>query len=385
MAASRSFDNVKVLINFATLKAGGGQNVAMNFLLGMESAAINTDTLLFLVARNSEPHKYLEKRGGAAFYIAPRNPLWRIAYECILLPRILKNNKVDVIYTYFGFSMYLGAIPQVSGSADSNIYYPEVDFWASYGGVERLKKKLVDKYRIWGIKKANAVVYENEALMRRAKVLHNVRTSTYIKPSVVVPVSSARLTLPSNVPTKTHKALFLCGWQANKNVMLIPLIARELKRFGVGMHFLLAAPKDNSKMHVRFQSLVEELHVSEMVTIIGAIAKDDLASLYSQVDYVMLLSKLESFSNNIIEAWQFRKPLVASSEDWAKAICKDAAVYVNRDSPEDVASKLRYLECNPTDVQNLINHGIKELAEYPSIAIRIREELAFLRSTVNAI
>jgi len=110
-----------------------------------------------------------------------------------------------------------------------------------------------------------------------------------------------------------------------------------------------------------------------------------LASLYSQVDYVMLLSKLESFSNNIIEAWQFRKPLVASSEDWAKAICKDAAVYVNRDSPEDVASKLRYLECNPTDVQNLINHGIKELAEYPSIAIRIREELAFLRSTVNAI
>jgi len=375
---------VKILINFSPLKGGGGQNVALNFLLGLEKACVN-DNLLFVVARGSEPHKYLENSGGGNFIAAPRNPIVRVLYELLWLPRILKKNRIEVIYTYFGFCLYLGRIPQVSGSADSNIYYPEVDFWNSYRGVARLRKNLIDKYRIWGVRRAAAVVYENEALMHRAKVLYNIKNSKYIKPSVVVSALSEALTLQPCVPMATRKALFLCGWQANKNVMLIPIIAGELRKLGVRMHFLLAAPNDNSAMQVRFTALVNELHVRDMVTIIGPVEKCKLASLYSQVDYVMLLSKLESFSNNIIEAWQFRKPLITSSEEWAKSICRNAAFYVNRDSAKAIALQLKYLENNPVSIQKIIENGDKELATFPSIDVRIREELVFVRSVADAI
>jgi hypothetical protein len=44
---------LRVLINFAPLKAGGGQSVAYNFLYGIQTVALSDITSLYLVAKDS--------------------------------------------------------------------------------------------------------------------------------------------------------------------------------------------------------------------------------------------------------------------------------------------------------------------------------------------
>ena len=72
--------------------------------------------------------------------------------------------------------------------------------------------------------------------------------------------------------------------------------------------------------------------VDELILLIGKIEKKNLPSLFDQIDFVFLLSILESFSNNIIESWTYKRPLIISDEHWARTICEGAALYVNNNN-----------------------------------------------------
>jgi glycosyltransferase involved in cell wall biosynthesis len=375
---------LRILINLSTLKGGGGQNVAMNFLMGLRHVDLSGVELSFLVAKDSAPHRYLEESRSYPFHVSPRKPVERIIFERFTASRAIARDGIDIVYSYFGFGLFGRKVKQVSGSADSNLYFPEIDFWEGITGIGRLKKFFIDHYRIFGIKSAFAVVYENEALRERAETLFRLPRVKFIKPSIAVDETGDRYVMPESVLANASKALFLCGWQLNKNIMRIPAIAAELKRMGQPVHFVLTAPADGSSTHVAFMAKVAERGVDDMVSIVGSVDKRQLASLYEQVDFVMMLSKLESFSNNIIEAWAFKRPLIVASEDWARSICKDAAVYVDRNSPADIAAKLAQLRGDTALAADVVGRGSRELASYPTIEERIREELQYLKSLVQA-
>lgn len=366
-----------ILINFSQLKSGGGQNVALNFLLGLESVDLKKRKISFLVASGSAPHKFLEKYGRYRYYVSPRNPILRMLFESTFLSLILKSNRIDVVYTYFGYSLILGRIKQISGSADSNLYFPEIDFWSQYRGIGRLKKKIIDTYRLWGIFSADAVIYENEMLLSRAKNLYKIKNVKYIRPSISPIASRDHFSMPLRVPNSAFKLLFLCGWQLNKNVMLIPQIATEARKKNINLHILLTAPDDGSIQHRKFCEKLIDLEVSDMVTVTGQVDKENVPDLYRQVDAVALLSRLESFSNNIIEAWYFNKPLIVSEEDWARSLCKEAAIYVQRDSANEIVNAVFALKVDNELKSGLINKGSSELKRYPTIECRISEELDY--------
>ena len=78
------------------------------------------------------------------------------------------------------------------------------------------------------------------------------------------------------------------------------------KKAEVRFSFILTAPLDNSKEHKNFVRMLNKYQVLDMVEMIGQVQKDNIPDLYSKVDYVFLLSKLESFSNTILETWYFK-------------------------------------------------------------------------------
>jgi glycosyltransferase involved in cell wall biosynthesis len=366
------------LINFATLKTGGGQNVALNFLYAFEAQPLKDVKCYFLVAKNSEPHLYLQKNGSQQYIVAPRNALKRILFELFLGWYFLRKYKIDIVYSYFGYAWFPRRWPQVSGSADSNLYFPEIVFWSGYRGLNRLKKALVDRYRLFGLKRSIAVVFENAALEERGRRLYGLKQTQVIKPSICF--NNNRVEFNLNIPggRRVKRGLFLCGWHLNKNIMLIPSLAAELRRLGRPFVFILTAPSNGSMLHKQFCDQVRKLQVDDMVCVTGPVHKDQLSSLYDQIDYVFLLSKLESFSNNIIEAWYFRKPLLISDEPWARSICKDAAVYVDRDSVTDIAEKLCALMDGGDLYQLKVERGAAMLDDYPNIERRVHQEIDYV-------
>lgn len=368
---------MNIMINFSTLKKGGGQNVAMNFLYEIFNIDLE-DTLYFFVANGSDPHIYLEQNGLNNYYVVPSNPVKRVLFELFLSKRILEKNKIDIIYSYFGIGLFPKHILQISGSADSNLYFPEIDFWSHYKGIARFKKKLIDIYRIYGLKRVNAVVFENKIMLERSKELYNLKDTKFIKPSVNFNFEGKTLEIFQDYK-HVKKGLFLCGWQLNKNVMIIPKIASELKERNEKFLFIITAPEDNSIEHQNFLNLIDKYDVKEYILIIGPISKTYLKSLYEQIDYVFLLSKLESFSNNIIESWYFKKLLIVSDELWSRSLCNNAAMYVSRDNVKDIVDKIVFVNRNDTIKNEIITFGNNELKTYPTIKERIIQEMEYIK------
>lgn len=370
---------MKILLNFSTLKKGGGQNVALNFLYCFLEIKNHEDNYYFFVAKNSAIHKLLINKGVENFTVLPYNPVKRIIFEVFKSGKVLKKNKIDIIYSYFGFGLFPKHIIQITGSVDSNLYYPEIKFWDGYKGLSLLILKIIDKYRLYGLKRSHAIVFENKDLERRYRLLFNGDKPTItINPSINTKYGDKLIQLSGEFKNY-KKGLFLCSWQLNKNVMLIPEIASVFKSNKINFHFVLTAPNDNSILHQNFNSLCNKFGVSDMITVLGTIKKEELSDLYKQIDFVFLLSKLESFSNNIIEAYHFKKPLIISDEPWARSLCGDAAVYVDRNNPEEIFYAVNDLISNSCLYDKYVDLGCEELKKYPSIDEKMNQELKFIK------
>jgi glycosyltransferase involved in cell wall biosynthesis len=374
---------MNILINLSIQKQGGGQNVGMNFLQVMKETAAVEDKVFLLVSNGSEIHKTVRKLKFDHYYVTAKNPLIRILRDLFIVPNIIARHKIDVVYTYFGYTLLPKRIVQVCGVAFSYLFYPEVNFWIEYTGLSLWKKRLIDAYRSWGIKRSHGLIFENDSMRLRSHELFNIPPirTVYIKPSndyINHERNDVNLNpiLSSSPP---YKILVLCGWQRNKNILRIPEIAHELGKLSDHFEFTITAPPDHSTDHNTFTRHVHSHGVQGMINLIGVVEKAKLPDLYKESTFVLLLSKLESFSNNIIESWVFRRPLIITDAHWSRSLCKEAAYYVNRESPKGIADAIHRLSSNPEMQKSLILKGLKEKDKYPTIVERAQMEFAFLR------
>jgi len=374
------FNGRNILINLSKLKKGGGQNVALNFLGALTIEQLNK--LKFIVAKGSASHKYLTDINIAPF-ICPSNPVLCLIWEIFFSVYLRLCKPFDVIYSYFGFGMYLFSnTPQVSGSADSNLYYPELNFWEGENGLKRLLRYFVDQYRIYGLKNSTAIIFENEELMKKGVELYNLPAVKFITPSInIEPSFDMNRRMAARERGGLVKVLLLCGWQRNKGILKIPEIVSKAKSRGINIQVIFTAGHEENELSREFYSLVSTFGVYKNIRVTAPVDKCDLENLYDEVDVVMLLSRLESFSNNIIEAWAYGVPLIVADEPWSKSICNEAAIYVDREDANSVCDGIEdavYLNRSEP-----IKKGLEELNHYPKIAEKVEVELTFLLELVD--
>ena len=67
-----------------------------------------------------------------------------------------------------------------------------------------------------------------------------------------------------------------------------------------------------------------------------------------------------------------------------RAVFGDAAIYVDRDRPDNIAGEIEHYERDPELKQAVVANGHQALAEYPSIDSRVRQEIEFLRNVYES-
>ena len=99
---------------------------------------------------------------------------------------------------------------------------------------------------------------------------------------------------------------------------------------------------------------------------IGPVNPEEVSSLIHVVNAVCTFSRLESFSNNFVEAWAMGKPLMVTDADWARDSCGNAAVYVDPENAAGTAAKMKELIDNSTLSEELVVAGRRQLQIYPT-------------------
>lgn len=376
---------MNILINLIPIKKGGGQQVASNFI---NQIFHNSEISLFFLATEGT---YVEKiliDKGANLKSVGNGLISRLIFQKNDLPKLVKDNNIDIIYTLFGPGLHLSNTISITGCAYSNIFFPEIDFWNGYSFLQKLKLRLIDNYRLRSTLKSEAVIFENEAMQNRAQKLFNYPKE---KTSLILPsISEYQISknedfdkVLAKIDDNKFNIVLLTGWHKNKNIEILPHVLLELQRKGHNeISFVISVPEKHPNS-IKLGEKAQELGVRENLVFLDSVEPNNIPLLFKRVDGVGLFSLLESFSNNIIESWYFNKPLFISDEEWSRSICKDAAIYVKRDNAKDIASKIIDYKTNPKLQKNLEIEMKEILKGYPTPKEKVELQIDFIKKIYN--
>lgn len=374
---------MNLLINLIPIKKGGGQQVATNFVENMRELDTGLN-ITYAVTRDTFLHNQLKEHNEKLIVVNP-GLISRAIFSYLSLNKTVNSLQLDVIYTLFGPGLFHKKVLSITGCAYSNIFFPEIKFWRGYNFIKTIKLKWTDKFRLKNTLRSHAIIFENAAMQKRAIELFKYpRDNTkLILPSIS---TYKTLNLPNDFGSRLEKidkshfnVLMLTGWHKNKNIEIVPYVLKQLKVKGVeDVSFVITVDKQHPES-LKLINVAKDLGVINNIVFFNSVLPNQVPQLFSKVNAVALFSLLESFSNNIIEAWYFKKPLIISNEEWSRSICGKGAVYVDRLDANSITDNILKIKCDIGYKNTIINKGESVLLNYPNPKQKVEKQLEFIK------
>lgn len=344
------------------LKSGGGVQLAYNFLDELKTADVGNNELYLLIPKGFF-QEYINHPKITKIIFAPHSKIKRTIFENFTLQRILVQEKINTIFTFFGSGLpHPRHVKSLVGVAYPTLCYADSPFWNYLPLRTKFITYAIDYLRIKRLLKANIIFVETEIMKQRImKVLRIDEGKVFLVP----PSASNYLSPQGLVNTLEKRVLLLSGNFPHKNLWRLYEIAVELKKMNYALKFVVSLSAEEWRSGLK-QSQVDENIVREYFEFIGIINQKDISKAYEGIDVLLMLSDLESFSNNHMEAWKAGVPQVVSDRDFARNICKDSAVYIEPHDPKQVAYALRDLLNNDGLQLQLVEKGKLYLQELPT-------------------
>lgn len=342
-----------ILINLVPVKSGGGLQNALSFIDQLPYSSTLADNSVVVCRNNSEIHLAC-KRNGIRYILIHPSLIGRLWFELFYGQILILAFQVKVVFTLFGNPPIISFCSRkISGFAFSNILCPEVPFWDFAPPLRRLLFHLKDKIRLLGALLSDEIILETEYLALRAlrgvfsqKVIHVVEMEPS---SLILPKSSESRPAPKSSCGReqaTFNILYLCGPHPNKRVHLLAPIIAELDNILRSCNIspiLECSFSPDSKYAAFVARCFDDHSVSGSLRFLGPIPCDNLHIAIGRSSCLINIARLESFSNNWVEAWSFGVPLVSTRADWARESCGEAALYIDPIAPSLAAQVIARL------------------------------------------
>lgn len=354
----------RVLLSAIPVKRGGGVSATSTLLLGAESAK-STAVALALVVREDAKVSVPKRFPGEVFRVSSK----RLVAEAQLARITRKVNPNWVLSTFGPAPLFRTRESRHAVyCAYSNLFFPEVNFWGGKSFLGRIVAKAKDRARLRWTLAADVVFLESPTLERRARELFGEHRTNF---RTILPSFDAELSaeLAETLRQRTNgdfRILLFSGFHPNKNWHRIPTMARHMSDMGVSdVSFVFTVDETDPNVFALISAVNQVEGFSAEA--IGRVNRRRRASILRSVDCLMLLSSLESFSNNLSEAWAADLPLVLPRLEWA-GVAGDAAVFVDPDDDSVAAAELAELisAARSQETLDLIRAGRRALNEMPS-------------------
>jgi hypothetical protein len=350
-----------LFINLVPITVGGGLQNAINFLLNIDFSTFKTKSILIVIRDNSTLIDICNKKN-FKYKVIKKGFLSRLYYELFFY----SNKTNSVIFTLFGTKPILSWNTfTITGCAYSNLFYPEIDFWGYLPIKQRIVKKLKDIYRFNNVKSSNVVIFETDLLRKKAVSEFGFESNnTYV---VKMAVSSLiKETEPINRNDKVFKILYLGSAHPNKRQHLIPkIIGQLLNNSYTNFQFIVTMNK-NLEYTKNVLDDIDKNNLEKYFLNLEYVNNTEVDQLISSCDAMINIAKLESFSNNFVEAWQMKKLLLVTDADWSRDSCGNAAFYLDVENLEILSNQLIGIITNNSLRNEIILNGENHIQSYPS-------------------
>lgn len=342
-------------IDLSNIRAGGGithisevlrhaRPVDFGFKRGIIWGSANTISSLC-------NQSWLEK---AHVPILDRSLPWRICWQQFILPKLLKQNQCNLIFSPGGTLPQHISVPTVTMSQNMLPFEPKEA--ARYEAVSmRTRFKLLNIVQGMSFQRAGGLIFLTEyakktvyAQLKRkplqtAIVPHGISKDFFSPPRAQKPLDSYSLANPFRLLYVSIVDVYKHQWHVAEAVAVL-----RNKGFPVAIDFVGASYPQAMR---RFKDTVYELDTnSSFITYKDFIPYNELPEVYHQADAFVFASSCENMPNILLEAMAAGLPIACSNRGPMPEVLGNAGVYFDPESPDQIAGALTML---------LKDHGLR--------------------------
>jgi glycosyltransferase involved in cell wall biosynthesis len=359
---------MRVLLNAVAAKMGGAANYIRT--LARELADADQHEFLFLVPesqaaaiREIAPHIRV-----IANNIAEQPFPRRLWFDQVELPRILRSERIDVLFSTANFATFFCPCRQLllvrNSLYFSSLYRSKIlphKSWKTRAG-EALRRWLV----------CRSAMASDVVLTPSQAMLDELRTAVHPRGALVnhygVDPQRFRPTEKAFAEDGRVSLVFTSLYSEHKNVGTLFRALLELEASGQNCRLITTADPDWEKIDNPIRDsdrkLAEELKRRAVLELTGMLAGFALDQLYARADIFVYPSVVESFGHPLLEAMAAGLPIVAADVPVNRELCGDAAVYFSPFDPSECARTINKVVGDSQFRHVLAQNGIRRAGKF---------------------
>jgi glycosyltransferase involved in cell wall biosynthesis len=303
----------------------------------------------------------------------------RFWLEQAILPEAVRRSNADVLICTGNFALRNSPVPQILLSGNSLYTSPDFsrDLWSRR------------EYGLWIDNRIKAVMARNSIRWADLAVAPSQAFADQLQKWTGNPVRCihhgfnpelffrSQEPLPAQIRQKLENAsealclLFVSHYNYYRNfetlLRAIPTIRRQISPRKVRL--LLTCELKNGANPGAYRTdraaeLVRELDLGEEVVQLGSIPYESLHHVYRAAHIYVTPAYAETFAHPLVEAMASGLPLVASDLPVHREICRDAALYFPRFSPDSLAGRVVQIATLDPLRKQLCNHAVNRSRDF---------------------
>jgi glycosyltransferase involved in cell wall biosynthesis len=318
----------------------GGKTYFSNLLPALTRLDTKNDYTLFV----PHHHALMEVLHAPNVHFVPCVPeqtsaLQRLHFEQRELPRLLAEQRIDVLFTAKNLAVFRAPCAQVISIRNMEPFrYRHFKNALMLNAQSRVKWELTKR----SIRRADGIVAVSQAV-RDEVVKHNPHVASRV--SVVYNGNPVRLSSPSNVEVSVRPFLLTASKfvaYANQLRLVEGYAALRARMPNAPDLWFAGGVHDRAYAH-RVKRRITELQLESHIRLLGLVPQDQLHDMMRVCTAFIFPSQLESCPHTLIEAMACGAPVAASSTPPMPEIGGDAATYFDADDPQSIARQIAAL------------------------------------------
>jgi glycosyltransferase involved in cell wall biosynthesis len=368
---------IRLFINGLAASAGGGLTYLRNVIPHLARRVDAETTVLLNPAIRREfgelPNIFFVETSEST------GAFRRFIREQMTLPKLIRRSGAQVLISAGNFSLWNSPVPQILLSRNS--LYTSDDFLRDVRARGDYAIWADTKIKGWlarrSISCANITVAPSAAFAHELsqwsgkKILsvhHGFDQGAFTSDAAPLPsVAEAQFEQGKDV----LRLLFVSHYNYYRNFetlfRALPIMSSRLKGKKVKLFLTCRLHSGDNPGTYRAESaasLANDLRGSHEIVELGTIPYRSLHHLYRACHIYVTPAYAESFAHPLIESMSCGLPIVASDLPVHREICRDAAIYFPRFSPEALAERILQIHESPELTEKLSRNGLRRACDF---------------------
>jgi glycosyltransferase involved in cell wall biosynthesis len=345
---------MQILINAASAHMGGSVTHLKNILNWLPEQLSSGRVIVYVpetTVGSLPTGSNVEIR---AYPYASTQGLRRLYFDQVEIPRLARQEEIDVLFSATGFGTLWSPVPQIL--LVRNMKYFDPQFQAKYRKLGRSfrRTRLRRWHSLLSMWAADAVLFPTRAMQETVESYislngtathpHHYGFDAETFETKKNRKSGAETDLRQRVGANGPLLLNVSTYAVHKNLETLIEALPALRDAHPELTLVTTTSREQTSDTDEYDALKQraaELGVAEAWMELGYVPHDDLSAVYRAADLYVFPSFTESFGHSMVEAMASGLPVVAAATDVNREVCGDAGEYFDPFDANSCAKAIR--------------------------------------------